>query len=83
MYVSKINYDQYFLLTMHSCTVDQDIQKSMYFADIPGSETRVATLSGNPEACARAHKMVMDIVAEVKSTPNVVQYMHEKMQEIL
>lgn len=51
----------------------------MYFADIPGSETRVATLSGNPEACARAHKMVMDIVAEVKSTPNVVQYMHEKM----
>ena len=34
-------------------------------ADAPGTDIRVATISGNPEACSRAHKMVMDIVAEV------------------
>ena len=33
--------------------------------DVPGSEYRVATISGNPEACSRAQHMVMDIVAEV------------------
>lgn len=34
--------------------------------DLPGTESRIATISGSPEACSRAHKMVMDIIAEVK-----------------
>jgi hypothetical protein len=29
-------------------------------------DNRVATISGTPEACSRAHKMVMDIVSEVR-----------------
>lgn len=38
----------------------------MYFhLDVPGTEYRIATISGNPEACAKAQRMVEDIVAEV------------------
>ena len=33
--------------------------------DVPGTEYRVATIAGPPEACQRAKKMVEDIVAEV------------------
>lgn len=33
--------------------------------DIPGVDYRMATISGPPECCSRARKMVQDIVAEV------------------
>ena len=33
--------------------------------DIPGIDYRMATISGPPECCSRARKMVQDIVAEV------------------
>ena len=36
--------------------------------DVPGTEFRVATIAGPPEACQRAKKMVEDIVAEVSLT---------------
>ncbi len=39
--------------------------KNLNNVDVPGSEYRVATISGNPDACSRAQNMVMDIVAEV------------------
>ena len=34
-------------------------------ADVPGLDYRMATISGPPECCSRARKMVQDIVAEV------------------
>ena len=34
-------------------------------SDIQGIDYRIATISGPPECCARARKMVQDIVAEV------------------
>ena len=33
--------------------------------DMPGTEFRIATISGNPDACAQARRMVMDIIDEV------------------
>lgn len=38
----------------------------LLFTEVPGMEVRIATISGNPEACSRAHSMVMDIVHEVQ-----------------
>ena len=37
----------------------------LHLPDIPGTEFRAATISGPPDACQRAKKMVEDIVAEV------------------
>ncbi len=34
-------------------------------ADIPGTEYRLATISGSQEGCQRAKRMVEEIVAEV------------------
>ena len=34
--------------------------------DVPGTDHRIATISGNPDACARAQRMVEEIVDEVK-----------------
>lgn len=39
----------------------------VYYTDI-GTDYRIATISGNPDACSRAHRMVMDIIAEVTTT---------------
>lgn len=33
--------------------------------DMPGTDFRIATISGNPDACAQAKRMVMDIIDEV------------------
>lgn len=40
-------------------------------SDIPGTEFRAATISGPPDACQRAKKMVEDIVAEVGERDNM------------
>lgn len=42
-----------------------------YTSDIPGTEYRAATISGPPDACQRAKKMVEDIVAEVGERDNM------------
>lgn len=36
-----------------------------HVTDIPGTDFRIATIAGSPDACMRAKTMVEDIVAEV------------------
>lgn len=36
------------------------------FADVPGTDYRIATISGSPDGCQRAKKWVEDLVAEVR-----------------
>ena len=38
-------------------------------ADVPGTDYRIATISGTPEGCQRARKWVDDLVAEVREVP--------------
>ena len=40
--------------------------------DVPGTEFRTATISGNPDACGQAHRMVMDIINEVLNIAKVL-----------
>ena len=45
-----------------------NVQYSMlifFLTELPGSDIRIATISGNPEACAQARRMVLDIINEV------------------
>jgi far upstream element-binding protein len=37
--------------------------------DVPGTDYRIATISGTPEGCQRARKWVDDLVAEVSEVP--------------
>ena len=39
---------------------------ALYFADIPGTGYRIATITGPSDACMRAKKMVEETVAEVR-----------------
>lgn len=36
------------------------------FTDVPGTDYRIATISGSPDGCQRAKKWVEDLVAEVR-----------------
>ena len=50
-----------------------DIQSSVFecdlhhFADVPGTDCRIATISGTHEGCQRAKKWVDDLIAEVST----------------
>ena len=51
------------VLCVFECTEDKPLP--FWSTDIPGSDYRIATISGSPEGCQRAKKMVDDLVAEV------------------
>ena len=49
------------------------------FADVPGTDYRIATISGTPDGCQRAKKWVEDLVAEVSFILTLSQPFHNTL----
>ena len=61
------------MVHFHTEIYTHDIQSSVFecdlhhFSDVPGTDCRIATISGTHEGCQRAKKWVDDLIAEVST----------------
>ena len=46
----------------------------VFAEDVPGTDYRIATISGTPDACQRAKKWVDDLIAEVPTLSPSLMY---------